>query len=96
MKSPPEQYHDDVARRLAEEFIGKPGKTAAKRRVAATAPKRKVVATAPEHVRTVRDNVIDALTPEQIAQLDAIATAVLRRLDPADQLRMLTPAPTTV
>ena len=30
MKSPPEQYHDDVARRLAEEFIakpvGKPGK----------------------------------------------------------------------
>jgi myo-inositol-1-phosphate synthase len=50
MKSPPEQYHDDVARRLAEEFIakpvGKPGKTAAKRRVAATAPKRKVAATA--------------------------------------------------
>jgi len=52
MKSPPEQYHDDVARRLAEEFIakpvGKPGKTAAKRRVAAMAPKRKVVATAPK------------------------------------------------
>lgn len=56
---------------------------------------RKVVATAPEHVRTVRDNVIDALTPEQIAQLDVIATAVLHRLDPEDHLQMLAPTPTT-
>jgi myo-inositol-1-phosphate synthase len=49
MKSPPAQYHDDVAHRLAEEFIakpvGKPGKSPAKPRVAATAPKRKVAAT---------------------------------------------------
>ncbi|HEX5333709.1 MAG TPA: MarR family transcriptional regulator [Cellulomonas sp.] len=56
---------------------------------------RKVLATAPEHVRSVRDLVIDALTPEQVAQLDAIATAVLCRLDPEDHLRMLGPAPTT-
>jgi hypothetical protein len=41
----------------------------------------------------VRDTVIDALTPERIAQLDAIATAVLRRLDPEDHLRMLSPTP---
>jgi myo-inositol-1-phosphate synthase len=48
MKSPPEQYHDDKAHRLAEEFItrpvGKPGKAAPKRRVAAAAPKPGVVA----------------------------------------------------
>jgi hypothetical protein len=44
MKSPPEQYHDDVAHRLAEEFIarpvGGPGRPAPKRRNAA-ASKRK-------------------------------------------------------
>ncbi len=56
---------------------------------------RKVIATAPEHVRSIRDIVIDALTPEQIAQLDAIATAVLGRLDPEDHLQMLTPEPTS-
>jgi myo-inositol-1-phosphate synthase len=41
MKSPPQQYHDDVAHRLAEAFIakpvGRPGKTSAKRRVASSA-----------------------------------------------------------
>jgi hypothetical protein len=41
MKSPPEQYHDDVAHRLAEAFIakpvGRPGRTSARRRVATTA-----------------------------------------------------------
>ena len=49
MKSPPEQYHDDVAHRLAEAFIakpvGRPGKTSAKRQVAATAPKAKAART---------------------------------------------------
>ncbi|WP_336031359.1 MarR family winged helix-turn-helix transcriptional regulator [Geodermatophilus sp. FMUSA9-8] len=42
----------------------------------------KVRATAPGHVATVREHVIDALTPEQVTQLAGIADAVLRRLDP--------------
>ena len=42
----------------------------------------KVVETAPGHVATVRRNVIDALTPEQVGQLAAIAGAVLDRIDP--------------
>jgi DNA-binding MarR family transcriptional regulator len=47
---------------------------------------RKIVDTAPGHVATVREHVIDALTPEQIGQLTAIADAVLQRLDPRGQL----------
>jgi DNA-binding MarR family transcriptional regulator len=43
---------------------------------------QKVVDTAPGHVATVREHVIDALSPEQIDQLAAIADAILRRLDP--------------
>jgi DNA-binding MarR family transcriptional regulator len=42
----------------------------------------KVIETAPGHVATVRQNVIDALTPEQTAQLAEIAGAILDRLDP--------------
>ena len=42
----------------------------------------KVVDTAPGHVATVRENVIDALTPTQVAQLAEIAGAVLERIDP--------------
>jgi DNA-binding MarR family transcriptional regulator len=42
----------------------------------------KVVETAPGHVATVRDHVIDALTPAQAKQLTAIAGAILERLDP--------------
>ena len=42
----------------------------------------KVVDTAPGHVETVRENVIDALTPKQVAQLAEIAGAVLERIDP--------------
>jgi len=38
---------------------------------------------APGHVDTVRENVIDALTPEQVAQLTGILDAVLHRLDPS-------------
>lgn len=37
---------------------------------------------APGHVATVREHVIDALTPAQIRQLTAITDAVLKRLDP--------------
>ena len=43
---------------------------------------RKVVKTAPGHVATVRENVIDALTAEQIDQLSGIADAILDKLDP--------------
>lgn len=39
-------------------------------------------AAAPGHVAFVRRSVIDALTPEQVAQLAAIADAVLERVDP--------------
>ena len=42
----------------------------------------KVREAAPGHVDAVREYVIDALTPAQIAQLAAIADAVLHRLDP--------------
>jgi hypothetical protein len=38
--------------------------------------------TAPGHVATVRQHVIDALTPEQITQLTAIADSILSTLDP--------------
>ncbi len=51
-----------------------------------------VVAAAPGHVATVRAEVIDALTPEQVDQLSQIAEAVLRRLDPNGNLQVLTDA----
>ncbi len=41
-----------------------------------------VVAAAPGHVETVRDYVVDALTPRQLSQLTEIADAILDRLDP--------------
>lgn len=37
---------------------------------------------APGHVATVRETVLDVLTPDQLEQLYAIAGAVLTRLDP--------------
>jgi DNA-binding MarR family transcriptional regulator len=43
---------------------------------------QKVRDSAPGHLATVRANVIDALTPEQIVQLGAISDAILHRLDP--------------
>jgi DNA-binding MarR family transcriptional regulator len=41
-----------------------------------------LVAAAPGHVETVREFVIDALTPEQLGQLRAIADQILQRVDP--------------
>lgn len=41
-----------------------------------------IVAAAPGHVATVRDAVIDVLTPEQVDQLGEIAGAILTRVDP--------------
>jgi DNA-binding MarR family transcriptional regulator len=43
---------------------------------------RKVREAAPGHVANVRQNVIDALTPDQVHQLSGIAEAILGRLDP--------------
>jgi DNA-binding MarR family transcriptional regulator len=43
---------------------------------------QKVVASAPGHVRTVRENVVELLTDEQIGQLEAISETLLRNLDP--------------
>jgi DNA-binding MarR family transcriptional regulator len=43
---------------------------------------KKVRETAPGHVETVRQHVIDVLTPEQLTQLGAIADAILTSLDP--------------
>ena len=42
----------------------------------------KVQRAAPGHVANVRQHVIDALTPEQVAQLRAIGEAILGRVDP--------------
>jgi DNA-binding MarR family transcriptional regulator len=47
---------------------------------------RKIEQTAPGHVENVRRHVMDALTPEQIAQLGEIAEALLQRLDPEGNL----------
>ena len=41
-----------------------------------------LVAAAPGHVATVREYVVDALTPEQIAQLKVIADQILAKIDP--------------
>jgi DNA-binding MarR family transcriptional regulator len=41
-----------------------------------------LVKTAPGHVDAVRDFVIDALTEEQVSQLNEISRAVLNRIDP--------------
>jgi DNA-binding MarR family transcriptional regulator/GNAT superfamily N-acetyltransferase len=49
-----------------------------------------IVAAAPGHVRTARHFVIDALSDEQVGQLDAIARAMLQRLDPEGRLAALT------
>ncbi|WP_182113369.1 MULTISPECIES: MarR family winged helix-turn-helix transcriptional regulator [unclassified Actinotalea] len=46
----------------------------------------KVVASAPGHVTEVRRLVIDALTPEQVAQLSEISLTLIRVLDPHKRL----------
>ncbi|SDT31141.1 MarR family winged helix-turn-helix transcriptional regulator [Actinoplanes derwentensis] len=45
---------------------------------------RKVQESAPGHVDTVREYVVDALTPEQLTQLASISAALLRKLDPGN------------
>lgn len=50
------------------------------------AGKEKLVVAAPGHVATVRNSVIDALTPEQLDQLADITGAILQRLDPGSTM----------
>lgn len=45
-----------------------------------------IVAAAPGHVATVREYVIDALSPAQIRQLDGIMTQLLKQLDPHERM----------
>jgi len=45
-----------------------------------------VVAAAPGHVRTVRRNVLDPLTPAQLTQLRHIGEALLTQLDPEGRM----------
>ncbi|MCD7438652.1 MarR family transcriptional regulator [Streptomyces lincolnensis] len=47
----------------------------------------KVVASAPGHVETVRDLVIDALSPEQLTQLRDIGQTILNRIAAQDVFR---------
>jgi DNA-binding MarR family transcriptional regulator len=46
----------------------------------------KIQQAAPGHVANVRAHVIDALSPEQIGQLTAIADALLQRADPTGRM----------
>ena len=48
-----------------------------------------MVAAAPGHVATVRSNVLDALTREQLDQLRGIGDALLTRLDPDGRMTAL-------
>lgn len=48
-----------------------------------------VAVAAPGHVTTVRRNVLDPLTHEQVAQLRGIAEALLTRLDPDGRMTAL-------
>jgi DNA-binding MarR family transcriptional regulator len=51
-----------------------------------------LVGSAPGHVAAARQYVVDALTDDQVEQLDAIAKALLVRLDPEGRLSALTEA----
>jgi DNA-binding MarR family transcriptional regulator len=44
---------------------------------------RTLTEAAPGHVTTVRENVFDALTPDQVSELSQMAEAMLSRLGPA-------------
>lgn len=45
-----------------------------------------LVAAAPGHVTQVRESFLDALSPTQLAQLDAISDAILARIDPEGKM----------
>ena len=47
-----------------------------------------MVATAPGHVATVRENVIDPLTSDDVADLNRIMGKMLVKLDPENRFRV--------
>ena len=79
-----------VARRLEErgliERFPCPEDRRATNATITTAGLQLIADAAPGHVETVRANVLDALSPEQLGQLYEIAGAVLARLDPDERL----------
>ena len=72
-------------RGLIERFPCPENRRATNARLTATGWKT-VKEAAPGHVATVRQHVIDVLTPDQVGQLAAIAEAMLRTLDPAEAM----------
>ncbi|MEU8224093.1 MarR family transcriptional regulator [Kribbella sp. NPDC048915] len=72
-------------RSLVERFPCPEDARATNARLTATGWK-KIKATAPGHVETVRQHVIDVLTPEQITQLTDITGAILEAVDPEGKL----------
>jgi len=82
--TPPRLSH--VVKRLEDrglvERVPCPGDARATDARLTTAGWRKVREAAPGHVANVRQNVIDALTPDQVHQLSDITEAILSRLDP--------------
>lgn len=78
-----------TAKRLEQQGFLTRARTAGpgRRTVATLTPAgyRKVVEAAPGHVARVRDLVIDAVTPEQLAVLREVGTAVLHRIDPGGE-----------
>jgi DNA-binding MarR family transcriptional regulator len=83
--TPPRLSH--VVRRLEDRGLVQrapcPGDARATNARLTDAGWHKVCEAAPGHVANVRENVIDALTPEQVHQLADVAEAILGRLDPA-------------
>ena len=86
--TPPRLSH--VVRRLEDRGLVQrvpcPGDARATNARLTDAGWRKVREAAPDHVANVRENVIDALTPEQVHQLADVTEAILSRLDPAGSM----------
>lgn len=74
-----------MSRLEADGFVARrpcPGDRRATNAVLTAKGRRKVVHAAPGHVAAVRANVIDVLSPTQLAQLSTITERMLRQLDP--------------
>jgi DNA-binding MarR family transcriptional regulator len=50
---------------------------------------QKLVAAAPDHVESVRQHLVDVLSPQQFAALGTISLSVLESLDPALQEKVV-------
>jgi hypothetical protein len=50
---------------------------------------QKLVAAAPDHVESVRQHLVDVLSPQQFAELGTISLSVLESLDPALQEKVV-------